>query len=84
MSPISADDLARDSSLAPLFRVMKESGAGVLALTGREEDGTPRWALVMVEGPQESNDLLQALADLEDKWDSEAELREEMVAGKKS
>lgn len=54
-----------------LSKVMRESEAGVAKFVGYDTTDTPLFAMILVDGPEATKEIIDTISALEEKWDTE-------------
>lgn len=56
------------NDIQKIFADMKEMGAACYSMTGKDKDDNPTYAVIFVEGKQETEEILKAVRKVEDSW----------------
>ena len=58
-----------ERKISDLVKELRELGAALLTETALDGDGNPLCAIIVVDGPEETAEILAAVKEVEDGWD---------------
>jgi hypothetical protein len=61
-------DFDLDTTVGEILVIMNEMRAGVLKFTGTDDDEQPVFSVICVRGPEETQEIIAAVEQIEDGW----------------
>lgn len=67
------DDAKVTKAALACARMSRETNASIVKFIGHDEDGTAKFAMILVDGPETTQSVVDVLNAAEERWESETE-----------
>ena len=67
------DDAKVTKAALACARMSRETNASIVKFIGHDEDGTAKFAMILVDGPDTTQSVVDVLNAAEEQWDTESE-----------